>query len=136
MSKKILIGNSFPLSLVRREVEIEPVDLTQFVVRLDAALTKGDQVVSFWGCSNTLKVASDILGVDLTPKTERPALSLSSNNLISFEGETYHIVYILSPDYRPGFRPAIGVEVGPEDITGWTVLRVRFPRRVEHGKLV
>ena len=136
MSKKILIGNTFPLSLIRREVVINPIDLDWFKSWLKHAHCRDHQVASFWGHQNTLKVASDLLGVDLTPKTERPALSLSPNNLINFEGEEYNIIYVLSPDYRPGFRPTIGVEVGPEDITGWTVLRVRFPRRVEHGKLV
>ena len=134
--KKILIGNSFPTTLIRWECIITPISIKWLRGRVKHALDRGQKIRSFWGHTNTVTVASDILGVDLTPETERPVLSLTPGNLIQFEGEEYHIVYILSPTYRTNFRPAIGVEVGPEDIEDWTALRVKFPRRIEHGKLV
>ena len=134
--KGILIGNSFPTTLIRWECIITPVSIKWLRARVKHALDRGQKIRSFWGHSNTVTVASDILGVDLTPETERPALSLTPQGLISFEGEEYHTVYILSPVYRPGFRPAIGTEVGLGDIKGWTALRVSFPRKIEHRRLV
>ena len=115
----ILIGNSFPLSLIRRNVRIEPVGRDELL-----ATIKGRQIASFWGHSNTLAAANDWLGVDLTPKTERPALHLSDNKLPQLDGMEYQACFILSPNYRPGFRPAIGAEVDAADILGWQVLKI------------
>ena len=117
----ILIGNSFPLSLIRRKVVIE-------VVSREAVLefVQGKAVVSFWGHANTLSAANGWLGVDLTPKTERPALCLSDDKLPQLDGVEYKTCFILSPDYRPGLRPAIGSEVDSVDILGWQVLKISW----------
>ena len=84
----------------------------------------GKTVVSFWGHANTLVAVNAWLGIDLKPKTERPALCLSEDKLPQLDGMTHNTCYILSPDYRDGFRPAIGSEVDASDITGWQVLRI------------
>ena len=115
----ILIGNSFPLSLIRRSVHIVPVGRDELL-----AAIKGRQIASFWGHANTLAAANGWLGVDVTPKTERPALSLSLDKLPLLDGVEYHECFILSPDYRPGFRPAIGAEVDAADILGWQILKI------------
>ena len=115
----VLIGNSFPLSLIRRSVHIEPVDKDTLL-----AAIKGRQIASFWGHANTLAAAHGWLGMDLTPKTERPALCLSENKLPLLDGVEYQECFILSPDYRSGYRPAIGSEVDAGDILGWQVLRI------------
>ena len=115
----VLIGNSFPLSLIRRSVRIEPVGRDELL-----AAVKGRPIASFWGHANTLAVANGWLGVDLTPKAERPALSLSEDKLPLLDGVECQECFILSPDYRPGFRPAIGSEVDATDILGWQVLKI------------
>lgn len=117
--QSILIGNSFPLSLIRRKVVIE-VSSREAVLEV----LQEKAVASFWGHANTLAAANDWLGMDLTPKTERPALHLSENKLPQLDGVEYQACFILSPDYRPGFRPAIGAEVDAADILGWQVLRI------------
>ena len=119
--QSILIGNSFPLSLIRRKVVIE-------IASRDTILeaVQGKAVASFWGHANTLAAANGWLGADLTPKTERPALCLSENKLPQLDGVEYQECFILSPDYRPGFRPAIGSEVDAADILGWQVLRISW----------
>ncbi len=117
----ILLGNSFPLSLIRRPVAIEPFPAETLQERLQEAVLH-----SFWGHGNTLKAASQWLGEDLTPKTERPVILLSSEGLPQLDELVFRECFILSPDYRSGFRPAIGVEVAPEDILAWTVLKIEW----------
>ena len=74
---KVLIGNSFPFSLVRSAcLAVEP----QPIAALKTVLVGAD-VASCW---------------------------------------------LLSPDYLEGFRPAIGVEVVPEQIEGWHVLKLTW----------
>ena len=120
-TSSILIGNSFPLSLIRRAVRIVPIDKEELFTTI-----KDRQIASFWGHSNTLTAVNGWLEIDLTPKTERPALCLSDDKLPQLDGVEYRECFILSPDYRPGFRPAIGMEVAKEDILGWQVLRITW----------
>ena len=118
----ILIGNTFPLSLVRRPVKIEPVP----VETLHARLAGGDPVHSFWGHANSLPHASALAGIDLTPGTSRPALVLTVDGLPSLNGLIFHECWVLSPDYIPGYRPTIGEEIPLHNITGWQVLRIEW----------
>ena len=117
----LLIGNTFPLPLIRRSVRITLSSREELL-----RLTADRPVASFWGHANTLAAVNEWLGIDLTPATERPALALSPEQLPMLDGQAYCECYVLSPDYRPGFRPAIGVEVGPQDILGWQVLRLKW----------
>lgn len=115
----ILVGNSFPLPLIRRTVHITMVPREELL-----QIIQERPIASFWGHANTLAAASDWLGRDLTPATERPALALSPNRLPMLDGHEYRECYVLSPDYRPGFRPALGVEVPSTEILGWQLLRL------------
>ena len=47
MSDNVLVGNSFPMSLIRREVRIQPVEISVFRDALMAA----KHIHSFWGHS-------------------------------------------------------------------------------------
>jgi hypothetical protein len=141
---KILIGNTFPITLIRRPAKIivdgyfandstgkvKKDPKIRFGIK-DYVYESRDEIASFWGHSNTVKAASDFLGVDLTPKTERPVLKLSANSLIEFDGVEYSEVIICSPDYVENFRPAVGEEVGPDKIKGWQLLIVNFPEMEE-----
>ena len=115
----VLIGNTFPLSLIRRRVEIAPVALAELV-----ALLQNRPVASFWGHTSTIHAANAILGIDVTPATARPPIQLSPDGLPSLDGIVFTECFALSPDYVPGFRPAIGEEVPAGKITGWQVLRI------------
>ena len=119
--QKILIGNSFPLSLIRNDVVISPCPLETLLSVLENAET-----VSFWGHRNTLTAVNQLLNHDLTPKTERPALVLSPNRKPMLDGEEFSECWILSPDYRENFRPAIGVEVTADSICNWQCLKIIF----------
>ena len=119
---KVLIGNSFPFSLVRCErlvVESKP------LAALKETLA-GAEVASFWGHENTRAAAEGVLGVSLRPRTERPAVTLSSGSRPMLDGEEFDTCWLLSPDYPEGFRPAIGAEVTPEQIAGWHVLKLTW----------
>lgn len=119
---KVLIGNSFPFSLVRcARLVVE----TQPIAALKKALAGAD-VASFWGHANTRAAAEAVLGVSLAPRSERPAITLSPEGLPTLDGATFNTCWLLSPDYPEGFRPAIGVEVGPEQIAGWHVLKLTW----------
>ena len=82
--------------------------------------------VSAWGHENTVALASTIAGADLRPATRRPALSLDDQKLPTLDGESFQEIWLLSPDYTPGFRPSIGQDVPAEAILGWQVLQIFF----------
>lgn len=113
----LLLGNSFPFSLIRRPVRVFPFGLDSF-----AAVLARHRVLSFWGHTNTLALAGELLGCDLTPPLERPALRLSANALPYYLGEEFTRCWILSPDYKEDFRPQIGQEIGADMILGWQLL--------------
>jgi len=115
----LLVGNSFPLSLVRRAVLIQPADAVEFHVAC-----MGRRIVSFWGHANTLAAASEFAGVDLTPRSDRPALNLSAQGYPCFDGEEYRECWVLSPDYEVNFRPRPGEEVPADKICAWQILRL------------
>lgn len=117
----VLLGNSFPLSLVRRAVHIEPRTLEEL---RQAVAVRG--CVSYWGHDNTREAAQRFLGFDPAPASERPALALNENQLPTLLGVVFDEVWVLSPDYVEGYRPQIGVEVALERIIGWRVLRLKF----------
>ncbi len=121
MSKKVLIGSTFPLSLIRKQVNITPVSIIQLKDKL-----RDSQIFSFWGHSNTIKIANDILDYDLTPKCERPALKLNDDKLPILNGEVFKECWVLSPNYIKGFRPKIGIEVTSEEILEWEVLKIEW----------
>lgn len=119
--RPVLIGNSFPLSLIRRPVRIEPRPIHELIT-----LIHQRGLASFWGHENTVAAASTILCADLRTKAARPALALSDDGSPVFEGTTFNECWILSPDYAPGFRPEIGIEVSPDKILDWQALRIRW----------
>lgn len=121
-TKKILVGNSFPFSLIRCErliVEQKPIS------ELKDALASAE-VASFWGHENTRAAAESVLGVSLATHGVRPAVTLSPAQRPMLDGEEFSSCWLLSPDYPEGFRPAIGTEVGPEQIKGWHVLKLSW----------
>ena len=70
---KVLVGNSFPFSLVRcARLTAERKSLAEL-----QALLADAEVASFWGHANTRSAAEAILGASLSPRSERPALTLS-----------------------------------------------------------
>ena len=119
----VLLGNSFPLSLVRRAVRIEPRTLDELRQEVDE---RG--CVSYWGHANTLESAKRFLGFDPSPSTERPAIILNEERLPTLAGIAFDEVWVLSPDYAEGYRPQIGEEVIQERILGWQVLQIEFRR--------
>jgi hypothetical protein len=118
---KVLIGSTFPLGLIRAEVTIIPCSTESLISILSDA-----DIYSFWGHSNTLHIANQLLGIDLTPKTERPVLSLSSNSLPMLDGIEFSECWVLSPDYILDFRPKIGTEIASDQISGWQVLKITW----------
>lgn len=119
MTNKILIGNAFPLVLVRRKVTVEPVSLEMLKTELE-----GKSIVSFWGHDNSVNAASDYVGLDLKPDTARPVLELDSSGLPCFNNESYSVCWIISPNYRDNHRPGIGEEVSSKMIESWQILKI------------
>ena len=117
----ILIGNSFPLSLVRRRVVIEPCSLEAF-----HAAAADAELFSFWGHANTIQAATATLGLDVSPREARPALTLSDDRRPTLYGRVFDECWILSPVYTENFRPRVGEEVAASRIADWQVLRMRW----------
>lgn len=118
----MFIGNTFPLTLVRRPVKIEPIS----EIYAKNLIKHERELISFWGHENTINIASRYAGVDLTPEKPRPALSLTGDGYPELFGHVSKRVLVLSPEYPDGFRPAIGVEVEANQILGWVWLLVEF----------
>ena len=119
---KLLIGSTFPLTLIRTAVCIEPKQLNE----LAEIITRSDRIYSFWGHENTLPAVNQLLNCDLTPATSRPALALNEDKLPTLDNVTFRECWVVSPDYSEGFRPAIGVEVTSEQIIGWQILKIKW----------
>lgn len=119
----LLIGNSFPMNLIKRKVCIT----TETTDLLRAKIAESKTVYSFWGHSNTVKVASDICGYDLTPDAGlRPELNVSAMGLPCFDGIEFNECWILSPEYIKNYRPNIGEEVQIDMIKKWNVLHMKW----------
>jgi hypothetical protein len=118
---KVLVGSTFPLSLVRR-----PVLITPERVETLRTLLRQQGCASFWGHEATADVAADLLGTDIRPAAPRPALRLTAENLPALDGEVFTECWVLSPEYEAGYRPQIGEEVAKEKISGWQVLKIRW----------
>jgi hypothetical protein len=118
----ILIGNSFPLSLIRRPIRIEPRTREQLLL---VAFQK--EIISFWGHPNTLRRVEQFTGLSLAPQNERPIIQLDpKSRLPQLYGQTFCECWVLSPDYISSFRPAVGEEVPPEKIAGWQILKLTW----------
>ena len=122
----ILLGSTFPLTLIRRPVRIVPATLDDLRER-----AAGTTVLSFWGHDNTLAAAAAILGFDPRPDEQRPALTLNDAQLPVLRKKdgnyvAFSEVWVLSPSYIPGYRPEIGAEVPAEKIITWQVLHITF----------
>lgn len=117
----ILLGNSYPFSLIRRPARIAPAALEE-----PRARAQSEGFLSYWGHDNTRLVAAQVLGFDPRPISDRPAITLSSDNLPILNGQLFSEAWVISPDYLVGFRPEIGREVKLEEIAGWQVLRIEF----------
>jgi len=121
-TEKILIGNAFPMTLVRgHAVTVAELPVAELVGAL-----AGRRAASFWGHENTRAAAEALLGVGLRPTSPRPAITLDADDYPTLDGERFTACYVLSPDYREGFRPAIGEEVAGEDIQGWHALKLTW----------
>ena len=107
--------------LVRRKVLIEPKTPEEF-----QKVVQNAEISSFWGHENTLSVVKQLLGVDLTPKEERPILSLSEDNFPQLYGESFTEVWLVNPDYKGVYRSKIGEEVSSDKIAGWQILKVTY----------
>jgi hypothetical protein len=120
-NRAILIGNAFPLSLVRSPVRIVPAT----VAELQSAVA-GKSVVSFWGHANTLAPAEEFCGLSLRPVGERPVLRLNEAALPTLDGWVFTACWILSPEYADDFRPAPGEVVPVERIVDWQILKMTW----------
>jgi hypothetical protein len=123
---RYILSNVFPTSLMRRKILVQPIEIE--TVR-QAALN--GQCVSAWGHENTLTIVSKILGTDIKPKQNRPAIILDNDFLPTLYGEKFNQVLLVSPSYIPGFRPAIGEPVTEEKIVDWQALLLDFNPRVD-----
>lgn len=124
--RQVLIGNSFPLSLIRRRAVINPLPLEDLRKELSHV-----ELHSFWGHSNTLQAASAIAGKDLTPHQERPVIQLSSGGLPFLNEIEFRECLILSPKYIESFRPQIGEEVSADKIKSWQLLKITWEDKYE-----
>lgn len=120
MDKKVLIGNSFPLTLVRgRTVTINEVKLDELLSEMDGA-----KIYSFWGHENTRKSVESYLGISLATYEERPQISLSKNNLPSLYDVEFNACWVVSPNQID--RHAVSQNFSLEEIGSWTILKLSW----------
>ena len=81
---------------------------------------------SFWGHENTLHAAGELLGVDVSPRSSRPALGLDAENLPCLDGVSSCEILVVCPEYALGFRPGIGEEVPRDQIKSFQTILIQF----------
>ena len=119
--RPILLGNTFPLGLVRRPVLIQPSTLSDL-----RQTVQEHGFVSFWGHNNTAQIASELVGFNVRSHLDRPALTLNHDRHPVLEHHTFTECWVISPDYKSGWRPSPGAEIPPEQIVGWQILRLTW----------
>lgn len=121
----MLIGNTYPTSLIRRKATFIPV--TQEQAKQYLGFER--EVESFWGHPNTIKAASEMLGMDITPKEERPTITLSENYLPTLYGKEHKSVLIVSANIPNANRKPRNdpTEYELEEIESWSFIVVTFP---------
>jgi hypothetical protein len=117
----ILIGNSFPLSLIRRAVRIEPCSLEEL-----HAAAESKTIISFWGHKNSLKQAEQFCGLSLRSQTARPVIQLSQDGLPSLAKQIFIECWVLSPEYIENMRPDVGQEMDERSIRDWRILKITW----------
>ncbi len=118
---KILIGNAFPLTLIRRKVVIDKANLSEL-----QSLASHSEIYSFWGHENTLKSAIKVLGFDISPLFGRIPVELNDENYPVLFDIVFKECWILSPNFKENFRPKIGEEVSEDLIIGWNTLKISW----------
>ncbi|MBO6102860.1 MAG: hypothetical protein J6P03_06365 [Opitutales bacterium] len=93
---------------------------------LKDSLKNAERICSYWGHSNTEKAAQNILGVKFAKEDFRKPLRLSGNNMPMWGDLEFNKCYILSPNYKNGFRPEINKEVEPSEILSWKALLIEW----------
>lgn len=122
----LLVGNTFPMTLIDRVVTINPIGIEEARQELTLAVDLG-LLRSFWGHQNTLETAIRMLGCPaLRPRNDRIPIILNDERYPGVDGVFAENVLVLSPRYPNGFRPSIGVEVTEHEILGWQALMVMF----------
>ena len=116
-----LLTNVYPFSLVRRKMLAEPMEMDEV-----KKIAQSGEFESAWGHANTISAVNEKLGADITPREARPAVILDTDNFPTLYGRKFTTVILISPNFVPGFRPAIGEEVGEEKILSWSALRLDF----------
>jgi len=122
MTSQLLVGNTFPASLITVPVTITPITMDDVIY----AMGNSERLLSFWGHTNTISIVNKLTGYDVTPSTERPALEVGCYGQVGLNGFEFSELYTITPLYKEGFRPQIGQELTPEDIVGWTTLHYQF----------
>ena len=125
-STNLLIGNTFPITHIRRVVHFTPQSLPQF-----QAAAANSIIYSFWGHPETLKTASAAVGFDLTPDhgnpAARPVLGLSNQMLPLLNGIEFTDCWVVSPNYKENLRPPAGQAIVGDNIASWQVLHLTWP---------
>jgi hypothetical protein len=115
-----LLTNVYPFSLVRRRMTVVPISMEEVKETIAGGFA------SAWGHENTVTLVSGVLGVNIAPKEPRPAVILDEEKFPTLYGVKYTRIILVSPDFKPGFRPAIGEEVSADVILGWSALLLNF----------
>jgi hypothetical protein len=123
MMNSLLVRHPFPLHVIRRPVRIEPKSESEMFGAMHT-----HPWVSAWGHESTTRWASTILGEDIRPHKERPALVLDSHGLPSLDGASFKECWFLSPELPPCFRSETGEVVRADQIRGWHVLKITYSR--------
>ena len=117
----ILVGNTFPFQLIRRPVSITVETPAEFLRHAE-----GRVVHSFWGHNDTLEAASLYVGLDLTPRRSRAAITLDKDGYPQLDGISFRTCWIVSAVLPERFRPEENKAVGSDRILHWQILRIQW----------
>ena len=119
---KVLIGNSWPMTLFRRQALVSPITLNALRNRIKTA-----EVFSFWGHENTVAAVSAMLDRDLTPREPRPTIILNDKRYPTLYGVEFRVVYIVTPKiFDESKRLHAGESLNAFDIAYWKAVQITF----------
>ena len=108
--------------MIKRKVRIYPIE----VETLRGIVCNAEKICSYWGHSDTREIAEEILGVKIPENDIRKPLALSENEYPLWNGMEFRKCYILSPNYKNSFRPALNGGASVDEIISWKALVVEW----------
>ena len=112
--EKVLIGDHWDMTKIRRTAIIITITLEEFIFKLERS-----RVYSFWKDKKTLERVNDYLGFDLSPEETLSEVRIQDyDKLPKFSKNVFSKVYVLTPLYKNNCKF--------NNIIDWEIVEIRY----------